>query len=78
MPTATLFSKGRITLPRQVRQALGVVPGDRLDFTIEASGRVLVRAATNDVAGLRGLLHRPGRRSVTLRQMDATMRRQPR
>jgi AbrB family looped-hinge helix DNA binding protein len=31
--TATMFSRGRITLPREVRKGLGVGPGDVVLFT---------------------------------------------
>lgn len=77
MPTATLSSKGQITLPRQVRQALGVTTGDRIDFTVEPSGEIRVRAATDDVRSLKGLLPRP-RRAVSLAQMDAAIARRGR
>ena len=75
MPTATLSSKGQITLPRQVRQALGVTAGDRLDFTVEASGTVRLKAAADDVRALKGLLKQPGRQPVTLQQMDQAIAR---
>lgn len=78
MPTATLSSKGQITLPRQVRQALGVTTGDRLDFTVEPSGQVRVQAAAEDVRALKGLLRRPGRPAVTLAQMERAIARQGR
>ncbi len=78
MPTATLSSKGQITLPRQVRQALGVTTGDRLDFTVEPSGQVRVQAAADDVRALKGLLRRPGRPPVTLAQMERAIARQGR
>ena len=74
MPIATLSSKGRITLPQQVRQALGVTTGDRVDFTVEVSGEIRVRAATADVRSLKGLLPRP-RRTVSLAKMDAAIAR---
>ncbi|MBK5298544.1 MAG: AbrB/MazE/SpoVT family DNA-binding domain-containing protein [Vicinamibacteria bacterium] len=77
MPTATLSSKGQITLPRQVRQALGVTTGDRVAFTVEASGEIRVRAATDDVRSLKGLLPRP-RRAVSLAEMDAAIARRGR
>ena len=32
MATATLTSKGQITLPRVVREKLGVSAGDRVEF----------------------------------------------
>jgi AbrB family looped-hinge helix DNA binding protein len=40
---STLTSKGQITLPVELRRRWGLKPGDRLDFTLEADGRVVVR-----------------------------------
>jgi len=42
--TATLTSKGQITLPQAVRQALGVEAGDKIDFVAEADGGIRVVA----------------------------------
>lgn len=74
MPTATLTSKGQITLPKQVRNHLRVHAGDAVDFVIGPDGEIRVRAGSVDVATLRGLLHRPGRRAVSLDEMDAAIR----
>ncbi len=46
MPTATLTSKGQITLPRKVREQLGVRTGDPVDFVIGADGEIRVRAGS--------------------------------
>ena len=73
MPTATVTSKGQVTLPRRVREALRVRPGDRVDFVLGADGDVRVRAGETDVSALRGLLHRPGRRPVSLEAMEAAI-----
>ena len=75
MPTATVTSKGQITLPKPVRDHLRVETGDTVDFVIGQDGEVRVRAGDIDVADLKGLLHRPGRRPVPLAQMDAAIRR---
>ncbi len=40
---STLTSKGQITLPVELRRRWGLKPGDRLDFSLEADGRVVVR-----------------------------------
>ncbi|MGH9772034.1 MAG: AbrB/MazE/SpoVT family DNA-binding domain-containing protein [Candidatus Acidiferrales bacterium] len=40
--TAKITSKGQITVPRQVRRALGVAVGDRLMFEERASGGMAV------------------------------------
>ncbi|GMV23222.1 MAG: hypothetical protein AMXMBFR57_31710 [Acidimicrobiia bacterium] len=75
MPTATLTSKGQITVPRQVRDHLRLQTGDAVDFIIDEHGRVHVRAADIDVSDLKGLLHAPGRKPVSLEDMDAAIAR---
>jgi AbrB family looped-hinge helix DNA binding protein len=76
MPTATVTSKGQVTLPQKVREALRIRPGDRIDFVLDEDGEVRLKAGEVDVSALRGLLHRPGRRPVTLEAMeDAIARR---
>ena len=78
MPSATLSSKGQVTIPRAIRQALKVEVGDRIDFVLEAEGRVVVRPTLGDVTSLKGLLRRPGRKPVSLKQMNAAIARQGR
>lgn len=75
MPSATVTSKGQVTIPRKVREALRVRPGDRIDFVLGEDGEVRVRAAEVDVSELRGLLRRPGRRPVTLEAMEEAIAR---
>lgn len=75
MPTATVTSKGQVTLPRRVRDLLRVGPGDRIEFVIDDAGRISVRARDADIAELRGLLHRPDRKAVTLDAMEQAIRR---
>jgi antitoxin PrlF len=75
MPTATITSKGQVTLPKKVRHALKVGPGDRIDFVVEDDGRVSVRPVQIDVTELRGVLHRSGMRPVSLEEMDAAIAR---
>lgn len=70
MATATLTSKGQTTIPKEIRDFLGIGPGDKLDFIVESDGRVLLRSATLDVRQLRGMLKRSGRKAVTLEEMD--------
>jgi antitoxin PrlF len=70
MPTATLTTKGQITIPREVREHLGVETGDRLSFLVQEDGTVLVKPITRDVRELGGLLHRPGQGPVSINKMD--------
>ena len=74
MPSASITSKGQITLPKAVREALGVGTGDRVAFRIHEDGRVEVEPETVDLMSLRGVL-RPAVRGVTLEDMEAAIAR---
>ena len=43
MTTAKITSKGQITLPKQVRDRLGLGPGDEVEFVEEDSRFVLTK-----------------------------------
>ena len=75
MPTATVTSKGQITLPKKVRDHLRVQAGDAVDFVIGADGDVRVRPGHTHVSTLRGLLHRRGRRPVSVERMNDVIRK---
>ena len=68
----TVTAKGQVTLRREVLAHLGVKRGDKVSVSLLPSGRVeLVPAATrDDIRSLRGALRRPGRRPVTLREIQ--------
>ncbi len=76
MPTATVTSKGQITIPKQVRELLRVEAGDQVDFTLNERGDVVVRSANADVRELRGFLKRSRRRPVRVEAMDAAILRE--
>lgn len=38
-------SKGQVTIPKAVRDRLGVAPGDRVEFAYSATGEVMLRKA---------------------------------
>lgn len=61
MTTATLTSKGQITIPADVRRALGVQTGDRVEFVEVQPGRFELVAATRSVRELKGLFGKPAR-----------------
>lgn len=67
---ATVTSKGQITLPKEIRDQLGLVVGSKLDFSIEADGSLRVRPLRRGAADLFGLLHDPDRAASTVEQMN--------
>jgi AbrB family looped-hinge helix DNA binding protein len=74
MARATLTSKGQVTIPVEVRRALGVEAGDRLLFRVREDGVVEVVAETGDLTSLHGALE-PRKRGVTLDDMERAIRR---
>lgn len=74
MTTATLTSKGQITIPLEVREALGVDAGDRVEFVEVAPGRYEFIAATRSVRALKGMFGTP-RKSVSIEEMNAVIAR---
>lgn len=68
MTTATLSSKGQITIPLQVRQKLGVTTGDRVEFVELADGQFALMPAVEDVRTLKGMVPKP-RRPVSVEGM---------
>jgi AbrB family looped-hinge helix DNA binding protein len=78
VPTAKLTSKGQVTVPKQVRQALGVQKGDRLVFQIKANGRITLSGERPSPAtALLGLLARYGKgHPVSVEEMHAAVAEQ--
>lgn len=72
MPTATMTSKGQITIPAIVRTALGVEAGDRVEFVQVEPGHFELVAATQPVTALKGLVRKPAS-PVTIAEMNETI-----
>ncbi|MFO1430079.1 MAG: AbrB/MazE/SpoVT family DNA-binding domain-containing protein [Candidatus Competibacteraceae bacterium] len=67
---ATLTSKGQVTLPKEIRERLGLIAGSRLDFSIDDNGELRIRLVATTALGLAGLLRRPGQPPITVEQMN--------
>ena len=74
MPTVVLDAKGRITLPREIREALGVGPGQRVSLAVKEGDVVEMRPGGVDLMSLYGLL-KPRKTGVTLEDMEEAIRR---
>ena len=68
MTTATITSKGQVTIPKDVRIRLGIDTGDRVEFVEIQDGVFQIVAATQDVQALKGIVPRP-KKPVTVAAM---------
>jgi len=73
MTTATLTSKGQITIPKEIRDRLMLHSGDKLDFQLTAQGEVLLKPVTRHVDEVFGRLSKPGQKTLTPAEMDAAI-----
>lgn len=73
MTTATITSKGQVTIPVTVRDALKLGAGDRVEFIEVAPGRYELIAATRPVSALKGLVPKAGK-AITVEDMNAAIR----
>ena len=69
MPLATVTSKGQITIPAEVRAALGLRTGSRVQFVALENGTYEIVPASVSLASLAGFLA-PAPISLTIEQMD--------
>ncbi len=72
MSTATLTTKGQITIPADVRRSLNVDAGDRLEFVQIEPGRYELVAATRSIRELKGRFGKP-KRAVSIEDMNAAI-----
>lgn len=73
---ATLTSKGQVTLPKEIRDKLGLDAGSTLDFELQPDNTVTLRAVKPNALSLRGLLKSPHAKPLSVEQMDAGIARQ--
>ena len=67
---ATLTSKGQTTIPKEIRDSLGMKPGDRISFTLMPDGTVIMRVKRRSVMELAGVLHKKGRKPVPIDELS--------
>jgi antitoxin PrlF len=74
MPSSTVTQKGQTTIPKEIRDYLGLRPGNRVDYVVDETGNVVMRPATYDIRDLHGVLQRPGRKALSVEDMNRVIR----
>jgi antitoxin PrlF len=69
MPVATVSSKGQVTIPVEVRQALNITTGTKVQFLPRDDGTYDFIPLTGSVMDLRGMFTWDGP-AMTLEQID--------
>lgn len=73
MPAATMTSKGQITIPLDVRRALGLHTGSRVAFVPTGTGSYEIVPEVRTIQALKGIVARPST-PVSVDRMDEAIR----
>lgn len=73
MSAATITSKGQITLPKPVRDKLGLTTGDRVDFVEAPDGRFTLMPVKSSIKSLQGCIAKPKSR-ITVEMMNMAVK----
>ena len=72
MTTATITTKGQITIPAEVRHTLKLEPGNRVEFLEIEPGRYEFLAATHSVTALKGMFGK-AKKVVSIDEMNSAI-----
>ena len=73
MVTATLTSKGQLTIPKAVRDSLHLQAGDRVAFVVHGDSEATLKPVTKSVDEVFGRLHNPGQPRRSVEDMKAVV-----
>ena len=65
---SAITTSGRVTIPKPIREHLGLKPGDRIKFFVHPGGSVVLLPKL-PVSALRGIV-RPRPQAVTIEEME--------
>jgi AbrB family looped-hinge helix DNA binding protein len=66
----TMTSKGQTTIPKEIRDSLGLQPQDKLNFSLLSDGTVIMRAKKRSIKSVYGMLHQEDRPVISIEEMQ--------
>ncbi len=73
MAVATLTSKGQVTIPKSVREALQLESGDKIEISVTGEGEALIRSISEspeEVFGSLRAMSQAGKKVVSIEEMN--------
>ena len=67
MLRSSVTTKGQVTIPADLREKLGIKPGDRVGF-VEKNGKVEIQRQENRISAAFGIIK--AKKGVSLKQME--------
>jgi antitoxin PrlF len=57
-------------VPKEIRDRLKLKPGDKIEYVVEADGRITLKARNKRMADFAGILGKPPGGPLTIEEMD--------
>jgi AbrB family looped-hinge helix DNA binding protein len=70
MSHSTLTSKGQTTIPQEIREAVGLRTGAKLNWSVTPDGVLIARAKTQSLASLSGSVKIQAAQKVSIQDMN--------
>ena len=74
MTTATITSKGQLTIPKEVREMLRLHSGDKVGFVLNRDDEMTLRPMTKSVDQVFGKLYRKDQKAKTIGEMKESIK----
>ncbi|MFT5610069.1 MAG: antitoxin PrlF [Polaribacter sp.] len=74
MITATITSKGQITIPKNIRNQLDLHAGDKISFIEDEDGSINLVPIKKPLSALKGLVSKPNKK-VSVEDMNNAIKR---
>ena len=73
---STVTQKGQVTIPKNVRDSLHLITGDKVEFVHNDRGEVVIKPLTRKVSEVAGILSKYKKsQPVSIEEMDQAIKR---
>lgn len=74
MATATITTKGQITIPKVIRDSLMLSAGDKIEFVVIDKREALIRPVSKKVDEVFGMLYKHDRKAISVEEINKKIR----
>ena len=72
---ATLSTKGQLTIPKKIRDALKLKAGDKVEFVLTNNKVAILRLVSKSIDDVFGKLKRPDKQAESIKEIDSAIKK---
>ncbi len=70
MSTATMTTKGQVTIPKKIREALSLKAGDKIEIIVTENKEAIIRPISKSVEEVFGMLYNVDQKTISVDEMN--------